>query len=149
MTDPNVVKLPPLKTTLDSLTKNGVNYKVFDKVRVEPTDTRYLLLYYIILKYGFISFYKWELTRNNIVPSFKEAISFAKANDFDSYVAVGGGSVIDTLKAANLYSCDPDADFLDYVNAPVGKGKPVEVNLKPMIASKFSHTFNVLSLDQF
>lgn len=40
MTDPNVVKLSPVKTTLDSLTKNGVNYKVYDKVRVEPTDTR-------------------------------------------------------------------------------------------------------------
>ncbi|CAB3240342.1 unnamed protein product [Arctia plantaginis] len=105
MTDPNVVKLPPLKTTLESLTKNGIKYKVFDKVRVEPTDT-----------------------------SFKEAISFAKANNFDSFVAVGGGSVIDTLKAANLYSCDPTADFLDYVNAPIGKGKAVKVKVKPMIA---------------
>jgi hydroxyacid-oxoacid transhydrogenase len=51
-------------------------------------------------------------------------------------VAVGGGSVLDTCKAANLYYCDPEADFLDYVNAPVGKGKPVTVQLKPMIASK-------------
>lgn len=68
--------------------------------------------------------------------SFKEAIAFAKEHDFDSYVAVGGGSVMDTCKAANLYASDPEADFLDYVNAPVGKGKPVEVNLKPMIASK-------------
>ncbi|XP_026731282.1 probable hydroxyacid-oxoacid transhydrogenase, mitochondrial [Trichoplusia ni] len=105
MTDPNVVKLSPVKTTLDSLTKNGVNYKVYDKVRVEPTDT-----------------------------SFKEAIAFAKENNFDSFVAVGGGSVMDTCKAANLYLSEPKADFLDYVNAPVGKGKPVEVNLKPMIA---------------
>lgn len=40
MTDPNVVKLDPVKATLDSLTRNGVNYKVYDKVRVEPTDTR-------------------------------------------------------------------------------------------------------------
>ncbi|XP_075970313.1 type III alcohol dehydrogenase [Anticarsia gemmatalis] len=105
VTDPNVVNLQPLKTTLDSLTKTGVNYKVYDKVRVEPTDT-----------------------------SFKEAIAFAKANDFDSYVAVGGGSVMDTAKAANLYACDPEADFLDYVNADIGKGKPIEVPLKPMIA---------------
>ncbi|XP_045492227.1 probable hydroxyacid-oxoacid transhydrogenase, mitochondrial [Colias croceus] len=105
MTDPNVVSLNPTKAVLDSLTKNGINYKVYDNVRVEPTDT-----------------------------SFKDAIEFAKAGDFDSFIAVGGGSVMDTCKAANLYSCDPDAEFLDYVNMPVGKGKQVTVPLKPLIA---------------
>jgi hydroxyacid-oxoacid transhydrogenase len=40
MTDPNIAKLPPLKTTLDSLTKEGVKYEVYDKVRVEPTEAR-------------------------------------------------------------------------------------------------------------
>ena len=37
-------------------------------------------------------------------------------------------------QAANLYATDPDADFLDYVNAPIGKGKPVMHKLKPTIA---------------
>ncbi|CAG4979633.1 unnamed protein product [Parnassius apollo] len=105
MTDPNVVSLSPMKAVLDSLVKNGINYSVYDKVRVEPTDT-----------------------------SFKHAIDFAKNGMFDSYVAVGGGSVMDTCKAANLFACDPEAEFLDYVNLPIGKGKPVTVPLKPMIA---------------
>ena len=42
-------------------------FKVYDDVRVEPTDV-----------------------------SFKAAADFAKANKFDAILAVGGGSVIDT-----------------------------------------------------
>ncbi|MBN3286226.1 HOT protein, partial [Polyodon spathula] len=105
MTDKNLARLPPVKAVFNSLAKHGVNFKFYDKVRVEPTDA-----------------------------SFKEAIDFAKRGQFDAYVAVGGGSVIDTCKAANLYACNPKADFLDYVNAPIGKGKPVTGVLKPFIA---------------
>uniref|UniRef100_A0A8C5H5Y0 Hydroxyacid-oxoacid transhydrogenase, mitochondrial n=1 Tax=Gouania willdenowi TaxID=441366 RepID=A0A8C5H5Y0_GOUWI len=105
MTDRNLSFLPPMKAVLESLAKNGVKYKVYDNVRVEPTDS-----------------------------SFKDAISFAKSGSFDVFVAVGGGSVIDTCKAANLYACHPEADFLDFVNAPIGKGKPVIKALKPLIA---------------
>ncbi len=39
-TDKNVAKLPPFKIALDSLTKAGINYEIFDDVRVEPTDGR-------------------------------------------------------------------------------------------------------------
>lgn len=105
MTDSNLVNLSPVKDTLDSLSKHGIRYQVYDKVRVEPTDE-----------------------------SFREATKFAKAGRFDVFLAVGGGSVMDTCKAANLYCSDPDADFLDYVNAPIGKGKPVIIPLKPLIA---------------
>jgi len=105
MTDTNVAELPSFKTALDSLHKSNINYDVFDRVRIEPTDS-----------------------------SFNDAIDFAKAGEFDSYLAVGGGSVMDTCKAANLYACKPDADLLDYVNAPIGKGLPVKHQLKPLIA---------------
>lgn len=105
MTDPTLAKMTPLSAVLDSLSRHKVDYEVYDTVRVEPTDT-----------------------------SFKAAIDFAKAGNFDAYIAVGGGSVIDTCKAANLYASDPTADFLDYVNPPIGKGKPVTVKLAPLIA---------------
>ncbi|XP_036418279.1 hydroxyacid-oxoacid transhydrogenase, mitochondrial [Colossoma macropomum] len=105
MTDRNLSRLPPVTAVLDSLAKHGVKYECYNSVRVEPTDS-----------------------------SFKAAIDFAKKRDFDAYVAVGGGSVIDTCKAANLYACHPEAEFLDFVNAPIGKGKPVTGSLKPLIA---------------
>lgn len=42
MTDKNLSLLPPVQTVMDSLVKNGINFKVYDNVRVEPTDRRYL-----------------------------------------------------------------------------------------------------------
>lgn len=41
MTDKNLSLLPPMKAVLESLAKSGVKYKVYDNVRVEPTDTRW------------------------------------------------------------------------------------------------------------
>ncbi|XP_071109484.1 hydroxyacid-oxoacid transhydrogenase, mitochondrial-like [Haliotis cracherodii] len=105
MTDSKLVDLPPVKMALESLDRQGIPYQVYDQCRVEPTDE-----------------------------SFKAAIRFAKEGDFDMYLAVGGGSVMDTCKAANLYATNPSADFLDYVNAPIGKGLPVTHTLKPLIA---------------
>ena len=105
LTDPNLSKMSPVETALDSLADQTVEYTLFDRVRVEPTDT-----------------------------SLKEAIEFTKAEKFDGFVAVGGGSAMDTAKVANLYSTYPPDDFLDYVNPPIGKGIPVPGNLKPLFA---------------
>ena len=105
MTDPTVARLPPVQTVLESLEASGIGFALFDRVRVEPTDE-----------------------------SFLDAIAFAGRDSYDAFVAVGGGSTIDTAKAANLYTTYPPADFLDYVNPPIGKGIPVPGPLKPLIA---------------
>ena len=104
VTDAVVATLPSVAVLRESLDASGVNYSLFDRVRVEPTDA-----------------------------SFKEAIAVAEEGAFDAFVAIGGGSSMDTAKAANLYSTYP-ADFLEYVNAPIGKGNPVPGALKPLIA---------------
>jgi hydroxyacid-oxoacid transhydrogenase len=103
-TDASLVHLPPVVTALASLKSNGVEPRVFDRVRVEPNSD-----------------------------SVEEAIRFACDTTYDAVLAVGGGSTIDTAKIANLYKCWP-ADFLDYVNQPIGKGKPVPGPVKPLVA---------------
>jgi hydroxyacid-oxoacid transhydrogenase len=105
VTDPNLVDRVPVQTVLASLKDAGVEAVLYDRVRVEPTDV-----------------------------SFKDAIAFAAPLNVDGIVAVGGGSVIDTAKAINLYTTYPPADFLDYVNAPIGRAVPVPGPLKPLIA---------------
>jgi hydroxyacid-oxoacid transhydrogenase len=40
MTDSNLSKLPVVKTTLDALAKQNVDFELYDKVRVEPTEKR-------------------------------------------------------------------------------------------------------------
>lgn len=104
LTDPNLADREPVSVTLDALRSEGIDAVLYDKVRIEPTDV-----------------------------SFQDAIRFASDGQFDGYVAVGGGSTIDTTKAADLYATYP-ADFLAYVNPPIGEGRPIPGPLKPLIA---------------
>lgn len=104
VTDANLVSSLAVETAIDSCAREGVEAVVYDQVRIEPTDQ-----------------------------SFADAIAVAKEGGFDGFLAVGGGSVIDTAKAANLYSTYP-ADLLTYVNPPIGQGTPVPGRLKPLVA---------------
>ena len=57
--------------------------------------------------------------------SSRRSSSPATTGPWDAFVAVGGGSAIDTAKAVNLLATNP-GELLDYVNAPVGKGRAPE-----------------------
>ena len=103
-TDDALAQTQHVAKVIASLKAADVDIALYDNVRVEPTDD-----------------------------SFIAASKFASDSNVDGFISVGGGSVIDTAKAANLYSTYP-AEFLDYVNAPIGKGIPVPGALKPHIA---------------
>jgi hydroxyacid-oxoacid transhydrogenase len=102
--DPGVAVLPLFSLAAAALADAGCAVHRFTQVAVEPTNA-----------------------------SFAEAIAFAREVNADGYVSIGGGSTIDTCKAANLYASHP-AEFLAYVNAPVGEGRPVPSALRPHIA---------------
>jgi hydroxyacid-oxoacid transhydrogenase len=102
--DPAVRDRYPGLAAVESLRSAGVDFDVFSDVRCEPTDA-----------------------------SFREAIAAAASGGFDGFLAVGGGSTIDTAKAANLYATWP-ADFTEYVNPTLGRGATPPGPLKPLIA---------------
>lgn len=104
-TDKVIINLSPMKAAIDSLDASGINYQVFSDCKIEPNQE------------------SWE-----------KAIEFARSQNFSHFLAVGGGSVIDTCKVANLFTCYPDAPLLEFVNPPIGKGSPIEKTLKPLIA---------------
>lgn len=104
LTDAGLAQSEHVAAVRAALAKAGIDVVVYDEVTVEPTDV-----------------------------SFQEATRFAMAGRFDGFIAVGGGSVMDTAKAANLYATYP-ADFLEYVNPPIGRGTPVPGPLRPLIA---------------
>jgi alcohol dehydrogenase class IV len=89
----------------DNLRRYDIIAEVFDGVHVEPTDD-----------------------------SFSKAIGYAtEQGPWDAFVAVGGGSAIDTAKAVNLLTTYP-GDLMDYVNKPIGLAKPPPGPLKPLVA---------------
>jgi hydroxyacid-oxoacid transhydrogenase len=105
ITDAGVAATGLPQRVAEQMTRFGVEAAVFDGVRIEPTDA-----------------------------SMRLAVDWARANaPWDAFVAVGGGSSIDTAKAVNLLLTNP-GDLLDYVNAPVGAGQPPVNALRPLVA---------------
>ena len=104
VTDRTIMKLGLPERVRLLLEDAGINTEVYDAVHVEPTDQ-----------------------------SFEAIASFVRGRDFDGFVAVGGGSSIDSAKAANLLGTYP-APVMDYINKPIGKGIAVPGPLKPLVA---------------
>ncbi len=105
LTDPGVAATGHPQRIAEQMKQFGIEAQVFDGVHVEPTDA-----------------------------SFEAAIGFARGSGpWDAYVAVGGGSTIDTAKAVNLMTTN-DGELMDYINAPVGKARAPQRPLKPLVA---------------
>jgi alcohol dehydrogenase class IV len=105
VTDPGVAATGHPQRIADHIEAAGIEARLFDRVHVEPTDA-----------------------------SLVAAVEFARdAGPWDAFVAVGGGSAIDTAKAVNLLSNNA-GELMDYVNAPVGKGRAPDHALSPLVA---------------
>jgi hydroxyacid-oxoacid transhydrogenase len=105
VTDHGVAATGTPQRVADQMQQFGIEAHVFDGSRVEPTDE-----------------------------SLQQAIDHARdSGPWDAFVAVGGGSSIDTAKAVNLLLTNPGV-LMDYVNVPVGAGKAPVNALKPLIA---------------
>ena len=105
VTDAGVAATGHPQRVADQMAAFGIEAQVYDGARVEPTDA-----------------------------SLQEAIDHARATGpWDAFVAVGGGSSIDTAKAVDLMYTNP-GELLDYVNAPVGGGRAPENALAPLVA---------------
>jgi alcohol dehydrogenase class IV len=105
VTDPGVAATGGPQRVADQMRAYGIEAEVFDRVRVEPTDA-----------------------------ALREAIAYARdSGPWDAFVAVGGGSSIDTAKAVNLLTTN-DGELADYLNPPIGAGRAPARPLNPLVA---------------
>lgn len=105
VTDPGVAATGWPDRVADGIRGSGLEAVVQASAHVEPTDA-----------------------------SLLTAIGQARdAGPFDAFVAVGGGSSIDTAKAVDLVLTD-GGELLDYVNAPIGAGRAPSRPLAPLVA---------------
>jgi hydroxyacid-oxoacid transhydrogenase len=104
VTDPDIAATGAPQRVAAAAKSAGLTVEIYDQVHVEPTDV-----------------------------SIRGAVDFAKQSEWDGFIAVGGGSSIDTAKAVNLMTTYP-AHLYDYVNKPIGRGKAPAGPLKPLVA---------------
>jgi alcohol dehydrogenase class IV len=105
VTDAGIAATGHPQRIADQMAKYDIEAHIYDGVHVEPTDA-----------------------------SMNKAIDHAQGSGpWDAFVAVGGGSSIDTAKAINLLITNPGG-LMDYINAPVGAAKPPSQPLKPLVA---------------
>jgi hydroxyacid-oxoacid transhydrogenase len=105
LTDPGVAATGSPQRVAESMRGFDIEAVLFDGVHVEPTDV-----------------------------SLQQAIDWAREHGpWDAFVAVGGGSAIDTAKAVDLLTSNP-GELMDYINKPVGQGKAPAHPLRPLVA---------------
>jgi len=105
ITDSTINALGIPQRIAESLSAHGIESEIFDGVHVEPTDD-----------------------------SLDKAAGYAREQGpWDGFIAVGGGSAIDTAKAVNLITTDGGL-LMDYMNQPIGRGIAPKGQLKPLIA---------------
>jgi hydroxyacid-oxoacid transhydrogenase len=103
-TDSFLLEGPYVEIVKRSLAGAGLDTVIYADVRIEPCDATVMA-----------------------------AAEFLRGDHFDGVVSVGGGSVMDTAKAAMAYALYP-AEFLDYFGPPIGQGKPVPGPVLPHLA---------------
>ena len=105
VTDPGINASGIPSRIAESLTAHGIQFEIYDGVHVEPTDD-----------------------------SMDKAAGYARGQGpWDGFIAVGGGSAIDTAKAVNLITTD-GGELMDYINKPIGRAVAPKGQLKPLIA---------------
>ncbi len=104
-TDPQLRDSAYVATVLESLKQDGLDVAIFDEITIEADDA-----------------------------SVERGAEFIAAGNFDGVVSVGGGSVMDTAKAAMVYGLYPTDEFLDYFASPLGAGKAIPGKLLPHLA---------------
>lgn len=104
VSDPGVIEAGITGRIVELIEAEGIGVEVWDRSRVEPT-----------------------------ADSLQAAADFAKEGDFDGFVAVGGGTSIDTAKVSDLIATH-GGEIMDYVNAPIGDGRKPPSPLKPLLA---------------
>jgi hydroxyacid-oxoacid transhydrogenase len=104
ISDPGIVEVGITGRIQGLIEAEGIEVEVWDKAHVEPT-----------------------------AESFQEAADFAVEGDFDGFVAVGGGTSIDTAKVSDLIATH-GGEIMDYVNPPIGGGQAPPSPLRPLIA---------------